>query len=600
MDQRFEPREEDSWFSEEQRGCVSRADESDELRSPIPTAMVSNGEYLPFAQTDKQKEIEARIVQIAERASKKLGISRRKFLATSGGMAAAFIAMNDVFGRFFEVEAAELFEPAAAAEIGPPRDLFVFDGQLHMIRNNNTRSGITLRALSQGPGAASTAAGFTSNPYNPMGYPDELGNPWTAWTEKLGQRPNVQSEYTLVQFIKDVFLDSQVTVGHLTNAPLGLFLPPGEAEPRRPHVLKELLDVENLTGFQTASVRDFINNIAGSQRVLAHGQIFPGKFNLDYMQQQIDQFHPDSWKGYTSAYCAKDNDDPRLEMTRWRLDDEKVAYPTYEVIKKNRRELAKHPGFFNIAIHKGLSTETPNDPAANIPSLGNPEDIPKAAKDWPEFNFIIFHASWAPTFFGKPSLDAIKSGKMRNGVPNIEWTTQMAQDCAHLPNVYTELGSTFGATVTAWPTVCAHLIGQILKYWGPDRLVFGTDSVWYGSPQWQIEALWRFQIPEEMARKYGYPMLTDNVKRQILGLNGARIFKLKPSAPVSRSGLYKPVPANFESMIPEDLKRRLADEPGYRGYTELFPDDNLSKLKSAYAQAGGLRENLRYGWVRRG
>lgn len=53
-------------------------------------------------------------------------------------------------------------------------------------------------------------------------------------------------------------------------------------------------------------------------------------------------------------------------------------------------------------------------------------------------------------------------------------------------------------------------------------------------------------------------------------------------------------------MIPDDLKRRLADEPGYRGYTGLLPDDNLSKLKSAYAQAGGLRENLRYGWVRRG
>jgi len=112
--------------------------------------------------------------------------------------------------------------------------------------------------------------------------------------------------------------------------------------------------------------------------------------------------------------------------------------------------------------------------------------------------------------------------------------------------------------------------------------------LWYGSPQWQIEALWRFQIPEEMAKKYGYPMLT------------ARIFKLKPIAPVSKGGLYKPVPPNFESMIPGDLKRRLADEPGYRGYTELLRDDKLSKLKADYVEAGGLRENLRYGWVRRG
>ena len=103
-------------------------------------------------------------------------------------MAAAFVAMNDVFGNFFDVDPVEMFEPAAAAEMGPPRDLFVFDGQLHMIRDNNTRSGVTLRATSQGPGPASTAVGITRNPYNPMGFPDELGNPWTAWTDKLGQR----------------------------------------------------------------------------------------------------------------------------------------------------------------------------------------------------------------------------------------------------------------------------------------------------------------------------------------------------------------------------------------------------------------------------
>ena len=78
---RFPEREEDSWFSEEQIGAVARADETDALRSPIPTSMVSNGEYMPFAQTGKQKEVEARLTDIAENASRKLGISRRRFLA---------------------------------------------------------------------------------------------------------------------------------------------------------------------------------------------------------------------------------------------------------------------------------------------------------------------------------------------------------------------------------------------------------------------------------------------------------------------------------------------------------------------------------------
>ena len=103
-----------------------------------------------------------------------------------------------------------------------------------------------------------------------------------------------------------------------------------------------------------------------------------------------------------------------------------------------------------------------------------------------------------------------------------------------------------------------------------------------------------------MAKKYGYPMLTNDIKRKILGLNGAKLFKLKASAPPSAAGLYKPVPANFQTLIPDALKRRLADEPGYRGYTELLLGDNLSRLKSDYADAGGMRENKRYGWVRRG
>src|SRR5258706_4611822 len=131
--ERFPEREEDSWFSDEQIGAVARADDADSLRSPIPTSMVSNGEYMPFAQTTQQKEIEARLTDIAEHASRKLGISRRRFLATSGGMAAAFLAMNDVFGRFFDVDPGAIFEPAAAAELGPPPGRLAFSGQLLMI-----------------------------------------------------------------------------------------------------------------------------------------------------------------------------------------------------------------------------------------------------------------------------------------------------------------------------------------------------------------------------------------------------------------------------------------------------------------------------------
>lgn len=592
------PREEDSWFSDDQLAHLARADEAGILDSPIPTHMISNGEYVPARQTREQRQVEQRLSELVDDASAKVGASRAGFLAGAGGMAAAFMAMNEVYGYMFRVDPAELFEPAAAAEIGPPKDLFVFDDQLHMIRYTNTRSGPALRALAQGLGPGTAAAKITKNPFNDAGYPDELGGIWTPWTDTLGQTPDTSSQFHLARFIKDVFLDSQVTVGHITNAPLGLFLPPGEKQPIVPRTVNEALDGCNLTGYQTAMVRDFINRIAGSTRALAHGQLFPGKTNVGFMQHQIDQFHPDSWKGYSIAYCAKSDDDPTKPMQRWRMDYEDVAYPMYEVIRKNRGERRTRPGFFNICIHKGLQTNTPDDPVARLPQNGGVDDIPKAARDWPEFNFIIYHAAWAPTFYGWYTLQDIKANLLREGVPDVKWTTQMAQQCAHLPNVYCEMGSTFAALVTTFPTVCAHLVGQLMKYWGSKRIVFGTDSLWYGSPQWQIEAFWRYQIPEAIASRYGYPQLTLADKRQILGLNSARLYHLKPQAPPSPGGLYKPVPRNFEAMIPDVLQKTLNDEPGFKGYGYV-PNDHLSRYRADYAAAGGRRANDRFGWIRR-
>ena len=79
----------------------ARADEADGLRSPIPTRMVSNGEYLPIAQTPEQRRVETRIEELSEEASRRLGTDRRRFLAGTGGMAAALVAMNEVYGRHF-------------------------------------------------------------------------------------------------------------------------------------------------------------------------------------------------------------------------------------------------------------------------------------------------------------------------------------------------------------------------------------------------------------------------------------------------------------------------------------------------------------------
>ena len=123
-------------LDQEQVAKCARADEDDPFRSPIPTRMVSNGEYMPALQTHQQKQVEARIQELTESASKKLGIDRRRFLVSTGGTAAALLAMNEVFGRFFHVDPIEMFEPVAYAQSAAPRDLFVFDDQLHMVRGS--------------------------------------------------------------------------------------------------------------------------------------------------------------------------------------------------------------------------------------------------------------------------------------------------------------------------------------------------------------------------------------------------------------------------------------------------------------------------------
>jgi hypothetical protein len=611
--------------------------ETDPFQSPVPTRMVSNGEYMPHPQTEKQQHVEHRIKELADAASKKLGISRRQFLAGSGGMAAAFLAMNEVFGqKFFNVSPIELVEPAAAAEAGPPADLFVFDDQTHIVRSS-ILGGRTLRAIAQGPGAASTNAGFLANPFNGVGGNpagvDESGSPWAPWNPehllnfpdsallRADSPPNTGTEFHMAKYIQRFFFESQVSVAILSNANFGVIADPITG-PRPAKNIAENLQSEILTGSQTGAIRDFVNRIAGSQRMLAHGQIYPGVGNLndpffgDYTQWQIDNFHPDSWKGYNIAPAAKTDCDPDTLMRMWRLDDERVAYPAYEVIARNRRELVRHPGFFNICVHKGLSPAPAVGPdTTNDPEHGSPIDLPKAARDWPELNFIIYHSCIRPSFWVLAALQEVNSGAVRrdthgHAVPNITWTTQFAQIAAGrdpssrqpLRNVYAELGTTFASTVVTFPTVWAHIIGQLLYYMGSDHIVFGSDSVWYGGPRWQIEAFWRFQIPERIRDRWDYPELDEKTRRRILGLNSARLYGLH--GPAATPHGYSPVPSNFGSLVPGSLTDLLSGV-GYP--TPVVPapagdscpvNDNFTRWRKQYAEMGGQRSNVRYGWIR--
>ena len=297
-------------------------------------------------------------------------------------------------------------------------------------------------------------------------------------------------------------------------------------------------------------------------------------------------------------------------MKVWRLDDEVVAYPIYEVIARNKQELKKRPGFFNICIHKGLSPGNPPDD----PEHGNPDDLEKAATDWPHFNFLIYHSCIRPSFWMLAALEQNRSRRPVAGamprahsVPDITWTTEFAQiggracrgaRANRLKNVYAELGTTFASTVVTFPTVCAHIFGQLLYYMGDDHILFGSDSLWYGGPQWQVEALWRFQIPQELQDRWRYPQLTEKSRRRILGLNSAKLYGLK-GAQQDPAG-YNPVPPNYASLVPASL-RDLLTGVGYPTPVmpaSLIPNDRFTAVQRRYAEMGGGRDNSRHGWIR--
>ncbi len=209
---------------------------------------------------------------------------------------------------------------------------------------------------------------------------------------------------------------------------------------------------------------------------------------------------------------------------------------------------------------------------------------------------------------------------MREGVPDIKDTTEFAQLVAPYPNVYAELGTIFASSVVTFPTVCAHLMGILFKYLGADRIVWGTDSTWYGSPQWQIEAFWRLQIPEAMRERYGYPEITPEMKRKVLGLNSARLYGMSPDVTrytrvpddyhrrlVGDAHLMKTL--EYDDRLPNELPMQnspevasLPDTSPY-GVAAANRNDRLEKLGAEYREVaetrfGIPRSNRRDGWIR--
>src|SRR6202012_1204211 len=101
-------------------------------KTPIPTQIVSSDEFYPDPQNERQREVETRLLAMADDLGARQGLSRRRFFQTAAGMAASFVAMNDVYGPLFDVTPAEAATPAMAQERADAlKDQFIMDMHTH-------------------------------------------------------------------------------------------------------------------------------------------------------------------------------------------------------------------------------------------------------------------------------------------------------------------------------------------------------------------------------------------------------------------------------------------------------------------------------------
>jgi hypothetical protein len=278
------------------------------------------------------------------------------------------------------------------------------------------------------------------------------------------------------RFIKDIFLDSDTDMMVLS------FIPS-----RR--------ETELLTIQEADEVRRIIDEMDGTHRLLIHGRVNPNQDgDLEGMDELAETWGVSAWKCYT----------------QWGPD--KRGFFLYDEDTGLRMiEKARALGVKNICIHKGL----PFGRDSYEHSLAS--DIGIVAKMFPDVNFLVYHSGFIT---GQPEgpydpgrgegVDELIRSVEENGIPRNS-------------NVYAELGSTWRYALRD-PDTAAHIIGKLVKHIGEENVLYGSDCIWYGSPQDQIQAFRTFQISETLQEQHGYPKITPELRARIFGLNAAKPY----------------------------------------------------------------------------
>jgi hypothetical protein len=427
---------------------------------PIKFDTASNGEFAPVPLEPYHEAAIAHAHACVSDNARRQGVGRRAFMVSACGAATALRALNDAH--------------AAQGRSGGYFDLPKIAGVDQDV-------------------AAATLEGnefifdVQNHHVNALG---RWRNPNSRWMRGLKNFPNSacrhdigEGEYAYVNcfngenYIKDVFLDSDTQMAVMSMVP-------------------STYEDAPLTIEEADATRALVAKLGNGARLLLHGKINPNlPGDMERMEEFKDKWGVIAWKSYTQW---------GPNGVGYFLDDAKHGIPFIEK--------ARALGVKIICVHKGLPFGRQSYEHSTC------RDIGVVAKRYPDMIFMIYHSGFDTSRAegaydpakADAGVDSLVKSLIDNGVkPN--------------SNVYAELGSTWRFLMRDL-TQGAHVWGKLLKHVGENNVMWGTDCIWYGSPQDQIQAFRAFQISDELIAKHGYPKLTKELKAKVFGFNAAKIY----------------------------------------------------------------------------
>lgn len=443
---------------------------------PLPPGPITNGEFVPRPPTAHDAQIHAVMCEVVDRAARRAGLDRRTFLRSAGGVAAALATYN--------LAACSKGSPSAASSttttlpggsfssLPPPEDVAACDAALQskgeFIFDVHTHHVMPDRPWVQN---APETVGLVEG----MLPPDCMaGDPLECVNR--------------ASYLHDVFLASDTTVALLSDVPNS---GPDDA----PIPFDDAVGTQQLAAELTHG---------GAPRVLVHNVIAP---NVGDIHARLDEMTAHVATGKVAAFKVYTAWGP--DGRGFSLEDPTIGVPVIQH--------AHDLGVKVFVAHKGL-------PLVNFDRPHNrPDDMVAVSKLFPDMQFVIFHAAWDADRREGPyapgasiGIDTLIEALDTHGVPPNS-------------NVWVDLGTLWRQLLTR-PDQAAHALGKVLSRVGEDRVLWGTDAVWYGSPQAQIMAFRTFEISDEFQSRFGYPAITDALRRKVFGLNAASLFGLDPEA----------------------------------------------------------------------